>query len=232
MQQLPILFADIGELIWVILVLIFVVGPFVLRLFGGTERQPDRTLPRRRPQPPRPAGQQQPSNVDAEIEDFLRRAQKQRGGESPDEVEVVQPRQQPRPALATRAPEPVADAVVIEAEPVTEGGLGKLASTISTSEIERRVGRLGDRVEQADDLMEARLHAVFDKGLGDLSQTPMTAATADYTPAPEEEATTGEGKKAAAHSAAAGFAARLRSPQGMRDAIVLREILERPESRW
>ena len=61
---------------------------------------------------------------------------------------------------------------------------------------------------------------------------PATVAMADYTPAPEESPTPSDADAAAASAAAASLAARLRSPQGMREAIVLREILERPDYRW
>jgi hypothetical protein len=237
MQHLPALFADIEQIVQVVLLLLFILGPFLFRLIGGSERQPDRTPPRRRPRPaapgqkPQPPGQSTP--LESEIEDFLRRAEAQRRGTPPAEVEVIEPRPQPGHTLAKRAGQRDVDIEILDAQVVPDEGLGTpLSSSINTSEFERRSERLGDRVEHADDAMEARLHAVFDHGLGDLSRRSASVATAGFTPAPEESPAPGASERAAASAVAASLAARLRSPQGMREAIVLREILERPEHRW
>ncbi len=234
MPALPILIADIGEIIKIALVLLFIVGPLLFRLFGGSERQPDRTLPRRRPQRPRPQGPggpqrpAGPTKADAEIEAFLRRANAQRGGGPPRAVEVVPPKTPQR----ARRPKPIGDELIIEAEVLPEEGVQtRIQSSINTSDFAQRAERLGDRVEQSDDLMEAHLHGVFDRKLGSLSEKPAQAATADVTPAPQEAAHDPDARRPVA-PAAAGLIALLRSPQGMRDAIVLREILDRPEQRW
>jgi hypothetical protein len=135
--------------------------------------------------------------------------------------------------MAKRPSQRDVDIEIVDAQVMPDDGVGTpLTPSISTADFERRTERLGDRVEQADDAMEARLHAVFDHGLGDLSSRPATVATAEYTPAPEETPTPGDADAAAALAAATSLAARLRSPQGLREAIVLREILERPEYRW
>jgi hypothetical protein len=232
MHTLPLLFAaDVGTVIQVALVLLFIFGPLLFRLFGASDRQADRTPPKQRAQQsrPRPRPQQQPaaSSTDEEIEDFLRRAQAQRGGGPAADVEVIQPRM--RRAGAQLPVPPQVDMEILDAETASEDSLqSRISSSINTSGFDQRADRLGDRVEQADDAMEARLHATFDHDLGRLSDKKTTVVTADVTPAPEEDAA--RAAQAHAASAMAGrLLVRLRTPQGMRDAIVLREILERPQ---
>ncbi len=230
MHALPILIADIGQVIQVALVLLFIVGPLIFRLFGASARQPDRTVPKRRPQRPNPPAQGRPSPVDSEVDAFLRRANAQRGGEEPVAVEVVMPDSMQRPRRPRRMARPVEE-VIIEADVMPEEGIqSRIQSSINTSDFDERAERLGDHVEQADDTMEARLRGKFDHSVGNLSTTPTSVVTSDVTPAPEEAAAQQE--KVAANARVASLVARLRSPQGMRDAIVLREILERPDQRW
>lgn len=241
MHLLPILLADDDD-VWVFIrlaiIALIVIGPVILKALGGSPRQADRTTtPRRRK--PEPSGEEMPmdrSSTDAEIEDFLRRAEaKRRAGQAgPSRPIQPQPQGVANPYLAAAADAEIVEAQVVVAQPVEPGDEmeSRFESSISTSDFERRAQRLGDRVEYADDAMESRLHAVFDHGLGDLSTAIADVATADVTPAPEDaESTVGKPKIAAA-SAASRIAGRLRSPEGMRDAIVLREILEPPEHRW
>jgi hypothetical protein len=150
MQVQPIFSdVDVGSVIQIALVLLFVFGPVLLRLLGLAERQADRTLP----EPPGP------SDVDEEIEDFLRRSQGQGEDEASPDIEVIHPR--PRPIR----PQP---AVQLEVDLEIAG----------------------------------------------------------------EEDTAGAAEPQAAAPAAGRLLARLRTPKGMRDAILLREILQRPEQRW
>jgi hypothetical protein len=182
------------------------------------------------------------SSTDAEIEDFLRRAEAKRRGGQVGPAQPVRPRPQPQPRpqgvanpyLAAAADDEIVEAQVVVAQPVEPDDEleSRFESSISTSDFEQRAQRLGDRVEYADDAMESRLHAVFDHGLGDLSHAAAEVATADFTPAPEDAASTVGKARVAGASAASRIADRLRSAQGMRDAIVLREILEPPEHRW
>jgi hypothetical protein len=244
MHVLPILFADDDD-IWVFVRLAFialiVIGPVILKALGGSARQADRTPPPKRKKP-QPSGAQMPSDrssTDAEIEDFLRRAEAKRRGGPAGQALPVQPRPQPQrqpvanPYLVSGDEAEIVEAQVV-AQPVALGDEmeSRFESSISTSDFEQRAQRLGDRVEHADDAMESRLHAVFDHGLGDLSQVSATVATADVTPAPEDAASTVGKSQVAAASVAHRIAARMRSASGMRDAIVLREILEPPEHRW
>jgi hypothetical protein len=245
MYLLPILLADndFGICIQIVVVLLFVVVPILLKAFGGSARQPDRTPAQRRR--PKPTGAEMSSNRppgDADIEEFLRRAEAKRRGGQAGRTGAVRPRPQPQrqPVANPFNVAPQDELEIVEAEvvaqPVPMGAEDQMESrfesSINTTDFDQRAERLGDRVEHADDAMEARLQTVFDHGLGDLSKTPATVATVDVTPAPEDAASTVGKATTAAPSAASRIAQRMRSPQGMREAVVLREILERPEHRW
>jgi len=243
MHWLPILFADDDDVAFIVKMVIFalfLIGPAILKALGGKARQTDRTPPPKKPKKPQPSGADMlddRASKDAEIEDFLRRAEaKRRGGQAQPARPRPQPQAQPvaNPYLAPVADAEIVEAQVVMAQPVGPGDEmeSRFESSISTSDFEQRAQRLGDRVEFADDAMESRLHAVFDHGLGSLSQTAAEVATADVTPAPEDTASTVGRARVAAATAASRIADRLRSAEGMRDAIVLREILEPPEHRW
>jgi hypothetical protein len=247
MHPLPILFAD-GDFemcVQIVVIALFVIVPVLLKAFGGSTRQPDRTP--RKPGKPQQAGAKMPGNrssYDHEIEDFLRRAEAKRRGGAAGQPRPGHPRPQPRPQpqrqpVATPYyPAPEDELEIIEAQvvaqPVSPGGEfeSRFESSISTADFEVRAQRLGDRVERADDAMEARMQSVFDHGLGEISKVSATVATADVTPAPEDAESTVARATAAGPSVAHRIATRLRTPGGMRDAIVLREILEPPEHRW
>lgn len=193
----------------------------------------------------RPAG----DNVRAEVEEFLRRVRQQgQGQERPaqpasaeprrprievlvDESEEGFPSRQQRPAApppiaqrstATQTQVPTPSSVpskpmepFVEASPVavplerrhlTEGALTEHAR------------HLGEQIGQSDERLETHLHQKFDHALGKL-------AAREATPA-EQVAS------ALATTPASEIAALLATPQGMQQAVVLSEILQRPTDRW
>lgn len=83
-------------------------------------------------------------------------------------------------------------------------------------QIAERTRHLGAEVDLADDKLESRLHQTFDHQLGQLKKTASTsAATPHATAAPE--VTVNE------------LLRMLRSADSIRDAVVMAEILRRPE---
>ena len=81
----------------------------------------------------------------------------------------------------------------------------------------------------AEDVMEDHLHDVFDHDLGMLDGTPGESAEA----ARAEEAETPDDRVSPVPvTAAAGLAAILADATGLRQAILLNEIFQRPEHRW
>ncbi len=223
-----VLLADLGEIIGALIPIVAILFWVLNHLFGGQAKPPARQaqLPRRqpavRPRAQQPVGGQQ---VNDEVAEFLRRAAGKRGGQRPAEVEVVRP----KPVrLAPRRLEPAKE-VIATAEVVEDPRLGgRVAGRVlehrgPTSQMERP-GAL-PAVDQADEKLEKHLHEAFDHQLGSLRARYAASATKPTrTPAAAEIAD--------APLAAAGFAALLGSAQGARQAIILSEILARPEDRW
>lgn len=89
----------------------------------------------------------------------------------------------------------------------------------ATQEFRQEVADLGERVRQADEQFDAQLHQKFDHELGSLAAHRPTSAS-DQPPTAERA------------PFATPIATLLASPEGVRQAIVLNEILRRPEDRW
>ena len=88
---------------------------------------------------------------------------------------------------------------------------------------------VGQRLARTVEVVEERVHEVFDHEVSRLEGTPGESAYA----AQAEEAETPEDRVTALpQTAAAGLAAMLAEPTSLRQAIVLTEILQRPEHRW
>lgn len=105
----------------------------------------------------------------------------------------------------------------------------RIASSVAAhlrgaEDMAQHIEQLGDRVEEADDIMEARLHQTFGHQVGRLKSS--TAATT---------ATRGDANAVAATVAQAtvlGIAHMLQSPQNIQSAIILNEVFNRPIDRW
>lgn len=202
---------DLGDLIKLLMVILIVVVPLVSQILAKLR---DQKLP------PPPAGGPQPrprqEDFKQEIEDFLRRAAEGRETKRPGQARTVQ---QPRRRQAT--PPPVPPRAKPE-EPTPIGGsvVEHVKKYLDTSDFGRRTAQLGDEVAQADDKVDARLHAVFEHQLGQFDwRTPSEIETAG-------------GQPAVTAIGAAGIARLLANPENLRQAIVLNEILQRPEQRW
>ena len=204
-----------------------------------------------RPVPPKPqqaaAQQQPPDRLREQVDEFLRRA-----GRKADEMgpgpkpQRVQPA--PAPQLVPAAAEREMDIEVVldddmdnppprqlvqsagdakrgrrhqprklaAAPPHHESVAEHVAEHVGSRTFAERTSHLGEQVAQADEKIEAHLHHKFDRELGTLGRSSV-APTAQSPPA---------------DSLATEIAAMLASPAGMRQAIVLGEILQRPEHRW
>ncbi len=90
----------------------------------------------------------------------------------------------------------------------TSGGL-TARHAIGSRSFGQRISHLGERVADADDRLEARLEGAFDHSVGSLSH--------QNSPQPEPPSST-----------AAAIARMLDSPENVRQAIILNEILRRP----
>ncbi|QEG37563.1 hypothetical protein [Bythopirellula goksoeyrii] len=160
----------------------------------------------KRPRPPRPQkegvpnkGQEVADKLRGEVEDFLREMQ----GKPPKKKSP-----KPKPVVL-KVEQPVV------AEKVTdmrqESVRDHVSKHLNTADIAQQVAKLGDDVEYADERLEQHLHERFDHKVGSLERRVQ----------PVEEILK--------DSRAQDIAQMLRSPAGMRQAIIASEILRRPE---
>jgi len=173
--------------------------------------------PKPRPRPPvRPAqagpGRQNP--VANELEDFLRRAAG--GGQQP-----ARPQRPPAPVARPVVAQPVMAEVTDELEVIES-----VAEHMSHSAGESSFDLPGGRGPEQEDAVSRK----FDHQTGQLGSSSTPAA---HAAALAESDTSAEGiVKSMPPTAAAGLGAMLASPTSLRQAILLKEILDRPESRW
>ena len=174
-----------------------------------------------------------------EVAEFLRRAA-QRRAQVEAQVEAqakAQAEQQARAAAQQQAAknrpvrslasqqQPV-DAEIIDLATISQPG-NRISSQVSrdlagSQQLGRHAEHLADKVEKADDDMEAHLHKTFDHQVGTMKSVAgdakntnniasvVTAAFVDNSP----------------------VAKLLRDPQSIRNAIIMNEILTRPTDRW
>ena len=151
---------------------------------------------------------------EAEIEDFLR------------QVTGQAPKSPPPPEPAPVEPAFV-EPEVIEVEPVTLSDFGResvaehVQHHIREGGIESRDVNLASRIETRDDQMDAHLHEVFDHKLGTLRDDQPTKPTTAVARKP-----TGAGMNAEQILAA------FESPDDIRKAIILKEILTPKSLEW
>ncbi len=227
-SSFPVLFALGGELIGLAFIIFFVLGPILKQAFGAVAEAEKKGARPRRPVPPNMrAGQPKPPGPGAgqgdplgdEIGEFLRKASGQRA--------AGPPRRPPRPQPAPQPPE--AELVLMDRqESVSEHVRSHVADPVRTdldeSQFSSRSAQLGAQVGQSDERLEERLHDKFDHQLGALDvgsggvnavETGEAAVLSEVPPA-----------------AAAGLSALLGSRARLRQAIILHEIMQRPENRW
>jgi hypothetical protein len=148
-----------------------------------------------------------------DIAEFLRRAA-QRRAQPPPDIEILDAE--------------VVDAEILEIEEVSGEDVSRQVSEhLNTSSFSERASQLGESVDRSDDRMEAHLEEVFEHKLGQLgTRTSETAASS----LDDDEPTREQRKSAAA--ASSELVAMLRDPRTLRNAIIAREIFNRPEQLW
>ena len=250
------LLADIGEIIGGIVGLVALLFWVIKQIseagkaMGGQPAQPAGEMPQAQAAPqgaPRPAGQQA-DPLRNQVEEFLRRAgrgqQPNQGGQQPrrlpqqsQEIEVlldddalaerrparVPPRpMEGRPAVSRQAPTPPSDQrparrSVIPKKRVTLAERATERAAVRAETLSKQVSQLGKRVIDEDRQFDVQHKAKFDHTVGTL--TGQTGSPTELEPV-------------ASTSPAGQIAAMLASPEGVRQAVVLNEILQRPSDRW
>jgi hypothetical protein len=205
----PVVLAAAGDgavfLVKILAVMLIFLGPAIWRLLT----QAQGAKPPQGPPRPKDAGVQQ------QIEEFLQRASQRRGVGRP----AVSP---PPPAAA----EPVV-AELAPDEPVGGRLLRRVQEDINTSDFRRRGEQMGGDVAQSDKEFQQGVGKEFSDEVSGLAKRPgETAMPVDTTATESEEAVVKAAAETVATSTLGGL---LDSPESLVSAIVLNEILRRPE---
>lgn len=248
MIPFEILLADIGDVIAIMFAIlvpvIWILGQAFAHQQGkaAQQRKAERQRMRERGKAmAQPQGRAEPRD---EVDDFLRRVADRRAGqpERAEEVEVLEPvpqRPEQRPAQsqrsvqpqrpATGAQRPVIPKVVDRpAAPTVKQTTKSTAQAPAAPAAPVKVPTLVDRAvgDQWRQRAEAHRHDVFDHVVGSLDAVDHGTVP----PVPPDDP--GQSRQRLPATSAAGFAALLADTGDLRRAIVLSEILQRPEHRW
>lgn len=145
-----------------------------------------------------------------EIEQFLRQAAAKKRNKPQPDIEFLQPAQPPQQQPLTPPP--------------TSGVSAHVEQYLDSDNFQERASHMGEQVGLADEKLEARLHETFDHALGQLQDTSHASQ--------KEAAKEAAARKPAQPGMPGHLAEMLRSPRNVSQAIILSEILTRPEQRW
>jgi hypothetical protein len=218
------------EAIGVVVVIVFILISFLGQLLGKL-REGRRAQPKG-PRGPQAQGPGRPGGRDAlrdELDEFLRGAKARRPANQPQAARQPAPRPAaPRPPERRRPTQDVVAVEVIE-EPRDAGVADHVRRRMADEQLRQAHPAVGGGIARAERQADSRLHQLFDHGIGSLVGAagesggpvqPIEAGSLEYGIAPVPI------------TVAAGLAAMLAHPGNLRQAIVLSEILQRPEQRW
>jgi hypothetical protein len=187
-------------------------------------KAPEGERPLRPPQaaPPAnpPASSQSPLN--AEIEQFLKRANKKHQERSRRESSPAgrTPKVPPKPSVERP----------IDVQPIERREFSSVSASVdkhlSNRTITQLAEHLGDDIGRADQEMEQHLQKAFSHRVGTLSDVQKPASATGPVTDTETAVVFG------ATSAANAIAGMLSDPKNLRNAVILNEILRRPDERW
>jgi hypothetical protein len=226
MSPLVPLFADIdAQLIKLIVVVAFLTIAGIGKLLTKLQQKNPPIGNARPPEPPIRA-----QGAD-EIGDFLQRAAEARRAQRPRPSRPPQARPaQVRAVQARPAAENPVQAQVVADRPVG-GKIGQqVEQDLDTREFTQRTTQLGSEVAQSDRQIDEHLHEVFDHYVSKLELVPGEAAAAPVAVGPAE--LSGAAQPDAPALFLSGLTDILTDPDSLRQAVVLNEIIRRPEERW
>lgn len=207
MQHLAIYIVAANWMEWVFPVIVFILYTLgqLMSARGNKAKKPPRVPKPRDPAAPPQKPRTLEEKLRGEVEDFLRQVR----GDQPEAEE-------PSPVVVAQRPVVVkveqAPRRIVELEKPRESIQESVAKHMSTADITQNAHTLGADIDQADERMVAHLQQTFQHQLGSLEPKQIQ-------PRPIKRQ----------NKSAAEIAELLRSPKGMRQAIMLSEILRRPE---
>ncbi|QDU91398.1 hypothetical protein Pla175_48200 [Pirellulimonas nuda] len=233
---LPLADADWLRALAPLLLIIFWVVRQVFEAAKGEKPQPQpgAKKPPVRPTPPAAAAAGRPQNdLRSEVDDFLRRtgrAPENRGPEKrPAAAQPARPPRRPRLELLVEdTPEPprrkrlsedqqqpasAPTPTAFEHKVDPQRAVGDRLKHLAESQLAENAAHMGDDIAQSDERLEARLHQTFDHRLGKLQSREQAPAAAVAGPTPAEQ-----------------LFSMLSTPSGMQQAVLLNEVLRRPDS--
>jgi len=220
------LVADVGDLLGILVGILFVIIAVVGQLIAKWREMQE--AGRRAPGGVVPGPPKREGPLEDEIGDFLREAAARRAGRRAQPARQPGPpppratrRQPPKPPPARPSEKPLEAELV---EPV-----GQLRGRLVTREPRALPSQLGQEAAHADDRMAGHLHSVFDHQVGALVGTPGDSAK---FPSLQEAQSLKDQITPMPSTSAAGLAALFANADGVRQAILINEILQRPEHRW
>jgi hypothetical protein len=214
----------LGDADWFrIAVFVVVIAGYVIRTLAGGLRKTGLppVAPMARPEAPdNPAtpGTRTRQQINDELSEFLRRAAEKRTGTPPPSLQPQAAQTAPRPRKR-RQTKPVAAPRKPE-EPLAQRRV--LKSSLDTREFEQRAEKLTS-LDKGDEI-GSHLRQVFDHQLGQFASEAAPQPVVTPAEAPLADQLT--------ISTAAELLGLLHSPQSLRQAILLNEILSRPTDRW
>ncbi len=209
-----------ATMIKLLILLAILILPYLNRIIMQLREQRNAMQGPLRPKP----GPDQP--VRSQIEEFLRRAN--RGTAGPGDVAAKQSpsRRSPAgpPALPGRAtPSPI-QAEVVDDKPARSRVGEHVKSYLDSSEFKRRTASLADDMAEAAEKRTERRQEVFGHSIGQLG--------AEAAPAIASRDLVSAEAPADVPPPAFDLGALFAQPANLRQAILMQEILQRPEHRW
>jgi hypothetical protein len=206
-------------LIKLIIVLLIIVVPAIGNMITKSREARNR-LPRPGgPQPPNPRPAEK--SMQNEIDEFLRRVADPRAGRPTPANTVAKVARKPTAPLPK--PKPITAEVVDSGPPRGSGVTDHVRKFLDSTDFQRRSGELGGEVAQADEKFEQRLQGTFEHRLGQLGAV---------TPQPSPEMLSAASTGVTGTGIPSAIASLFTTPDSIRQAVVINEILQRPLHRW
>jgi hypothetical protein len=220
----PLVAALNGDLMRLLVIITIIalsgLARLLARLKQAQQPRPPVGVPR---QPKPPAG----DPVADEIDEFLRRVA-QRGNRKGVEPAAARPTLPELPVTPKGSSEKPIVAETAVDTPVGGQVTEHVTQYLDEGEFARRSEQLGAEVFEADREADQHLHQTFDHSVSKLANVPGEAAAPPTT----ELADSGEFVPDVSLTAPTDLFLALADPDSIRQAIVLSEILHRPEERW
>ena len=198
----------------VLIILAIVILPAINRMFASVREQRNASRGPLRPKSP------PDQSAASDIEEFLRRAN--RGASGPAETPPRRPAAA-SPALSGRTTASPVPAEIVGDKSASGRVADHVKSYLDASEFKRRSASMADDMAEDDEKRSEHRQEVFGHQLGQLGAAE---------PAVDSPKSAAAAATAAGSAAALDLAAIFMQPENLRQAILIQEVLQRPEHRW